>query len=95
MCKKNEKNIKSIIMKKLIKLIIIFLLGIIMITSCDFYGTPILNSNKPFVVVKIVKTNNNFSKYYSPSSDAFIFYNVIELPSKMYNIGDTITIMGK
>ena len=83
------------LMKKLIKLTLIFLLGIIIITSCDTYGVPVFNSDKPFVVVKITKINNKFSEYCSRSSDAFIIYNVIELPSRMYNIGDTITIMGK
>lgn len=45
---------------------------------------------------KIEKIDNTFSEYYSNNHGGSIaIHSVIVLPSKMYNIGDTITIMGK
>jgi hypothetical protein len=66
--------------------------------SCN--TTPIIDGEHPFVVRDIIRYDNKLSKYYS-YGDAGIYisnlhnYPAIVLPSRLYNIGDTITFKKK
>lgn len=68
------------------------------LTSCG-YDRPLLGMhNKPFVVDKIVKYNNDFSFYRTKISSGYVVNKSLSrraelvLPTGMFNIGDTITI---
>jgi len=77
------------------KTILIFILLVFTLSSCGDY-TPMLNSKNPFVVHSIVNIGHGFSEYYGnvdASYDNFLGGRpTIVLPTKMFNIGDTITI---
>lgn len=71
------------------------LLSVVILQSCGD-RTPIIDGEKPFVVGKIVKYNDTHSKYFAVDdasgewSSNFEGKPMIILPSRMYQIGDTI-----
>ena len=70
------------------KLIILSLL----LVSCNNTNTPIIDSSKPFIVTNIESIRGNGMSKYSNHSTDFINQSII-LPSRMYNIGDTISFL--
>ena len=70
------------------------LLSVVFLQSC--YRTPIIGGEKPFVVGVIVKYSDTHSKYIAIDEESgewksnFEGNPVIILPSRMYQIGDTI-----
>lgn len=80
---------------KLITKTAIILLAIVILQSCG-NRTPIIDGEKPFVVVKIVKYDETHSKYYAVDYNSgewkggFETKPAIILPSRMYQINDTI-----
>lgn len=71
------------------------LLAVVIIQSCGD-RTPIIDGEKPFVVGTIVKYNDTHSKYFSVDRESgewssnFEGNPMIILPSRMYQIADTI-----
>lgn len=71
------------------------LLVVVIFQSCGD-GTPIIDGEKPFVVGRIVKYNETHSKYFAIDrksgewSSDFEGKPMIILPSRIYQIGDTI-----
>lgn len=71
------------------------LLAVVILQSCGD-RTPIIDGEKPFVVGTIVKYNETHSKYFAIDeasgewSSNYEGNPMIILPSKMYQIGDTI-----
>jgi hypothetical protein len=71
------------------------LLAVVILQSCG-NRTPIIDGEKPFVVGTIVKYNETHSKYFAIDSKSgewisnFEGKPMIILPSRMYQIGDTI-----
>ena len=71
------------------------LLAVVILQSCGD-RTPIIDGEKPFVVGTIVKYNDTHSKYFAVDdasgewSSNFEGNPMIILPSRMYQIGDTI-----
>lgn len=71
------------------------LLAVVILQSCGD-RTPIIDGEKPFVVGTIVKYNETHSKYFAIDdksgewSSNFEGNPMIILPSRMYQIGDTI-----
>lgn len=74
---------------------------LIMLVSCES-KTPIIDGSKPFIVNSIIDVGNGMSKYIGPTSACYTSketFNALSpeivLPSRMYNIGDTITFKHK
>ena len=80
---------------KLITKTAIILLAIVILQSCG-NRTPIIDGEVPFVVGKIEKYNETHSKYYAVDNKSgqfkidFETMPAIILPSRMYQINDTI-----
>lgn len=72
------------------------ILLLIFITQSCGNKNPIIGGEVPFVVYEIAKHNKTHSKYYSEnngsgnSTNSFHGRPMIVLPTKMYNVGDTI-----
>ena len=81
-------------MKKVL-IFVVVLLGIIT-QSCFPDISPIIGDpERPFIVNKIVSINSGMSKYFGSLSVGL--YNnkpSLVLPSRMFNIGDTIKLCG-
>lgn len=84
-------------MKKLI-----FLLSIVLLTSCGYDSPKLNDSQDPFIVNSIEQsdTHINMSYYYTFDSGVInnSFWSIkgcICLPTGYYNIGDTITLIPK
>ena len=79
-------------MKKLI-----LVCGLLTIAACG-HRTPMLDSDKPFVVAEIEKYDETHSIYTAQDEGSGVWDGNLEsnpriaLPSGMYNIGDTITV---
>ena len=76
------------------KLATLFVISSLLL-ACD--STPIINGTKPFVVTKIDNIGNGMCEYYGDETarwdgSGFSGRPSIVLPSRMYNIGDTILI---
>lgn len=71
------------------------LLVVVVLQSCG-NSNPIINGETPFVVGRIEQYNKTHSKYFAIDDKSGEFATVFEgnpliiLPSRMYNIGDTI-----
>jgi hypothetical protein len=78
------------------KTILLIAIGIVSLASCN--KVPIIDGETPFIVNKIVEYNKirGMSIYYGQEDagvlDNFAKYPAIVLPSRKYNIGDTITL---
>jgi hypothetical protein len=75
------------------KITLLITLLILVATSCR--NVPMIGSNShPFVVSEIYKINDKLSKYYAESWSSgygnYLTNPSVILPSKMFNIGDTI-----
>lgn len=86
---------KTFKLQRVIRFFGYILLSIVVLQSCG-YRTPIIDGKVPFVVYKIVRYDETHSKYFAANlnsgalENAFSDYPIIILPSKIYNIGDTI-----
>ena len=74
---------------------ITFLITLLILVATSCRNVPIIGGkSKPFVVGEIVNMGDNMSKYYAESWDSgrglYITVPSVILPSKMFNIGDTI-----
>lgn len=71
------------------------LLSVVIFQSCG-NGTPIIDGETPFVVGTIKKYSNTHSMYIADDHNSGKFVNPMQgfptiiLPSRMYNVGDTI-----
>lgn len=65
-------------------------------SSCD--STPIIDGKNPFIVNQIDDVGNGMSEYYGSSNvryggNGFSGRPSIVLPSRLYNIGDTVRLV--
>ena len=87
------KNKKSIIVRVLH--FFYAMLSVVILQSCG-NGIPIIDGETPFVVGTIKKYSNTHSMYISDNQNSGQFVNPMQgyptiiLPSRMYNVGDTI-----
>jgi hypothetical protein len=78
-----------------IKAIIILAFVVFCFVSCD--STPVVGGDKPFIVNEISDIGGGMSEYYggyeaSYDRNGFSGRPSIVLPSRLYNIGDTVHI---
>lgn len=79
--------------KRCVKPVVVLLL--LSLSSCGA-RTPIISGESPFIVDKISRYDDTHSKYTARDGESGVFRSnfsknpVIVLPSRMYNIGDTI-----
>jgi len=88
------KNKTSILLR--IRHLFYALLAIVIFQSCSCNRAPIIGGEKPFVVGMIEKYNDTHSRYFAIDCASGDWTNIFEgrpmliLPSRMYQIGDTI-----